>query len=109
MKFIESQSWRALQQRMRAKLEGHTKLDLICARRHKVSAAESREEVIQRFLVRDVERRKPQRHLGVLSAQQIVRADTEIKQMARRDTWRIAVVVLLAVGRDYQTQSAAIS
>src|SRR3989442_7834209 len=44
-------------------LEVHTKLDLIGARCHEVRPAESREEVIQRFLVRDIERGKPQRHL----------------------------------------------
>src|SRR2546425_3167060 len=88
-------------------LEVHTKLDLIGARCHEVRPAESREEVIQRFLVRDIERGKPQRHLRMLSAQQVVSAYAEIEEMTRRDTWRIVVVVRCAICRNTHSQGAA--
>ena len=61
------------------KLERHSQLNLKCARSHKVSPAESREEVIQRYLVGDIDGRKPQRHLFMVRAEQIVRSNAHVE------------------------------
>ena len=62
--------------------------------------AERRKKVIEGHLVGDVDGRKPQGQLLAIRAEQIVRPNTEIEEVARGDTWRISIIVLCAISRD---------
>src|SRR6267378_4593049 len=57
----------------------------IRARRHKMRAAERRQEVIKRNLVRQVDHCEAQAPLVAIRVEQIVVPDAEIKQVTRRD------------------------
>ena len=76
-------------------------LHLIRARRDEVGAAERRQEVVERFLVREVDDAEPHAHLGLVAVEQVVDAEAEIEQMARRNSRRIGHIVFRAVRRDH--------
>jgi hypothetical protein len=65
-------------------------------------------EVVKRFLVRQVKNCKAQSQFCVLSAQEVVRAGTEIKQMTRRYARGIVIVLRGAVCRNAYAQRTAI-
>ena|SRR5438034_7000152 len=75
------------------RLEVEAHLCRIRARRHKMRAAERRQEVIKRNFVRQVDHCKAQAPLVAISVEQVVVPDAEIKQVTRRDAGRIAIVV----------------
>src|SRR5205085_11676769 len=67
--------------------ERHTKLHLVSSGRHEVRARKRRQEVVERFPVRQVDHAEPQLHLrSRRGVQQIVHADAEVEQMPRRDS-----------------------
>lgn len=66
------------------------------ARRHIVRAAEGRKEVVQRFLVGDVDHGQCQAPTVVIPVEQIVVAYRQVEQIARSDALWIVVVVLRA-------------
>ena len=84
-------------------------LDGFGARGDEVRAAEGREEVIQRFLVGQVDDGEAQAPLVAVAVEEIVVADGEIEEIARCDARRILVVVFGAVGGDFNTRCAASS
>ena len=71
-------------------------------------AAKRREKVIERHLVRDVNGRKPQGQFLVFCAEQVIRTDAKVKEIARSNTRRIGIVVLSAVSRNAYAQSTAV-
>src|SRR3989442_7270531 len=74
-------------------LEVESHLGGIRARRHKMRAAERRQEVIKRNFVRQVDHCEAQAPLVAISVEQIVVPDAEIKQVTRSDAGRIVIVV----------------
>ena len=77
-----------------------TDLSLETARRNEMRAAEGGQEIVKRLFVRQVDRRQPQRHPLVLGAKQVIRADAQVKQVARCDPRRVVIIVLGAVRRN---------
>ena len=73
-----------------------------------MSAAESREKVIQRLLIRQIRCREPQRHFRMIGAQHVVGGHADVKKIPRRYSWWIAVIICRAVRRNAQAQGAAI-
>jgi hypothetical protein len=73
-----------------------------------VRPAERRKKIIEGHLVGDVEGRKSQGELLAIRAEQIVRPNTEIEEVARGDTWRIGVVVFSAISGDAYSQRSVI-
>jgi len=69
-------------------------------RRHKVCAAERRQEVIKRRLVGQVDHRKAQTPLEAVAMKQIVVTGADIEQVARRDAWRIVIVIFRSGSRE---------
>ena len=69
-------------------------------RRHVVRTAEGGEEVVERRLVGQVDDCKAQAPLVTVSVEQVVLANTGIKQAARRDALRVVVIVFLPWRRD---------
>ena len=67
----------ALYQSARLKSNSHLRLE--SSWRYEVRAAKSREEVIQRFLVRQVDSRQPQAHLRVFRAEQVVGSNAGVE------------------------------
>src|SRR5579862_2703236 len=65
-------------------------------RRDVMRPAERRQKVVQRVVVRHVDRLKSQTPLEAVPAKQIVVAHRHIKQIPRRDARRIMVVILRA-------------
>jgi hypothetical protein len=72
-----------------------------------VGPAEGGEEVVQGRAIGDVDRGQLQTPLVSITVKQIVVTDCNIKEMARRDTRRILVVVL-SPGRRYLDQGRAV-
>ena len=70
--------------------------------------AERRKKVVEGYLVRDVDGGKPQSQFLAIRAEQIIRPDTEIKEVARSDSRRIGVVVLSAISRNAYPQRPSI-
>jgi len=70
-----------------------TELYRFSARRNIVSAAECREEVVERFLVGQIDNRKAQAPLVVVPVKQVVVADGEVEQIPGLDARRIMVIV----------------
>jgi hypothetical protein len=62
-------------------------------RRDIVRAAEGGEKIVQRHLVRQVNRRQPQAPLVVLTAEEVVVPHAEIKKVSRRNPLRIVIVI----------------
>jgi hypothetical protein len=62
-----------------AGLESPTQLQLVRPRGHEMCAAEGREEVVQRILVRQVDDAEPHAELGLVAAEQVVGAETEVE------------------------------
>ena len=60
-----------------------------------VRSAEGREEVVQRVLVRDVDRGQVEVHLVVFLMEDVVLAKRCVEKVARRDARRVMVVILL--------------
>src|SRR5262249_42842731 len=87
-------------------LEVETQLHRLAPWRHEVRSAERRQEVVERFLVRQVDHRESQAPLVAIAAEQVVVADADIEQMSWRDAWRILVVVLGTVGRNLDSRRA---
>ena len=81
-------------------LERHARLNLENSWRDEVCAAKGREEVIQSDLIENVNAGESESQLLVLSAKQVVGADTEIEEMTGSNPRRISIVVLLTIGRD---------
>ena len=69
---------------------------------------ERRKKVVEGHLVGDVDGRKPQSQFLAIRAEQIIRPDTEIKEVARSDSRRIGVVVLSAISRNAYPQRPSI-
>ena len=67
-------------------------------------AAECRQEVVQRFGIRDVHDAEADPQLRAVAVQQVVGADAEVEEMARGDACRVIEIVLGAVGGDAQTR-----
>src|SRR2546423_3633747 len=82
-------------------------LTLEGARADEVRAAEGREEVVERLLVRQVDGREAERHLRVLCAQEVVGSGAQVEEVARGDARRVRVVVLCPVRGNPHAQSAA--
>ena len=58
----------------------HAEVDLIGARRDEVRSAERREEVVERFLVGQVDHAEPQRTFGSVAVEQVVDAEAEVER-----------------------------
>ena len=56
--------------------------------------AERGQEIIKRNLVGDVNRGHAEAPLVLVAAKQIVIAHCNVEQVARRDSWRIVIVIL---------------
>lgn len=69
-----------------------------------VRAAERREEIVQREFVRDVDRGEADAPLVAVAVEQVVVADGHVKQVPRRNSLRI-VVVVFRVRRRYFHQA----
>ena len=90
---------------IRQRLESYPCLDLERARRYEMRAAKRRKKVIESNLIEDVSAGESQSKFLVLCSQQVVRPNTEIEKMTRRNTRRISVVILSTVGGNTYTQS----
>ena len=90
------------------RLEGDPQLKLYRPRGHEVSPAESRQEVIERDPVSDIDRGKPQRQPGALGPQQVVGAEADIKQVSRRNSRRVGIAILCAFDGKAHSQRAAV-
>ena len=64
------------------------------ARRQVMRAAERRQEVIERVLVRQIDRRQLQADFVLVASEHVVVSDRKIKDMPGRNAWRVLVVVL---------------
>ena len=80
---------------------------MIRTRRHEVRAAERREEVIERFLVGQVDDAEPDAQLRAGRVEQIIHAEAEIEEMPRRDSRWVVHVVLGAVRGNDETLGPA--
>jgi hypothetical protein len=69
------------------------KLGRVGTRRQKVRAAERRQEIIKRNLIGDVNRSHTEAPFAV-AAKNIVIANRDVEQVARRDPGRIVIVIL---------------
>ena len=78
-------------------LEVEAQFQRFGARRHEVRAAERGEEVVQRFFVGQIDHREAQAPLVAVAVEEIVMADGQVEQIARRNSRRILVVVLGSV------------
>lgn len=63
------------------------------ARSYIVGAAEGREEVVQGVLVGDIDGCQIEINLVALGVEEVVFAEGGVKQVPRRDAWRVLVVV----------------
>src|SRR5207249_7089413 len=80
--------------------ERYAKLNLVRSRRDEVGPAECRKEVVQRFLVRQVDDAHAHTELGLLSVQDVVDADAQIEEMSWRDPRRVCHIVRRTLGGD---------
>ena len=80
-------------------------LELHGPRRHEVRAAERRQEVVERVLVRQVDHGEPGADLRPARVEQVVHTDPEVEQVARRDAGRIVDVVFGAFGGNLRAAS----
>src|SRR5271166_4207823 len=71
-------------------------------RRHVMRAAEGRKKVVQRVLVGDVDGRQLQADFVLVAMKHIVVSHGNVEETARRNAWRILVVVLRIWGRHLQ-------
>src|SRR5579862_9254957 len=67
-----------------------------------MGAAERRQEVVERIFIRDVDRRELQAYLVFVAMKNIVVTHSEVKQISRRDAWRIVIVILRPGCRDLE-------
>src|ERR1700674_5485302 len=79
-------------------LEMKTEFGRQGTRRYEVRAAKRGKEVVQRFLVRYIDGRDAQAPLVAVTMEQVVLAYAHVKQVARRDSRWILVVIFGAVG-----------
>lgn len=68
--------------------------------------AESGQEVIQRIIVRQVNRRQLEAPLILVALEQIIEPQRQVEQVARGDAGRV-VVVVLGIGRRYLDERRA--
>ena len=68
--------------------------------RNIVRTAEGRKEVIERFLVRQIDHRYSGAELVLVAVEDVVVPHANVEEIARRDSRRVVVVVLCARGRD---------
>ena len=79
----------------------------IHTRRYEMRARKSRLEIVQRDFVRDVGDGEPGGDVSaILVPKQMIRAQTDVENMARSDTRRIVIVVRRALSRYLQTGRA---
>lgn len=78
------------------------------SRRDEMRAAESRIEIIERDFVGYIDKTQTRRQFYFFRSQNIVRAETQIEQMTRRDARRIRVVVFHACRRNADARRAEI-
>src|SRR5579872_7434690 len=81
-------------------LEVESQLPGYGSRRYIVRAAESRKEVVKCILVGQVNDRELCADLVFVAVQQVVVSDRHVKEMSRRDTGRILVVILSTRSRN---------
>ena len=63
-------------------------------------STESREEVVERILVGQVNDRELRADFVFIAVEQVVVPDRHVKEMSRRNAWRIFVVVLRSRSRN---------
>jgi hypothetical protein len=68
-------------------------------RRNIVRAAKGRKEVVERKMVRKVDDGQSRTHFVFVSMEHVVMADRHVEKVARRDPWRLVVVVFGVWGR----------
>src|SRR5207249_5269315 len=88
--------------------ERYAKLNLVRSGRDEVGSAECRQEVVQRFLVRQVDNAHAHTELGLLSVQEVVDADSQIEQMSWRDPWRVRHIVRRALSGNVKSCSTEV-
>ena len=82
----------------RLKVETH--LGRVGSRRNEMGSTESREEVVERDLVGQIDNREAQAPLIAISVEEIVFAHRHIKQIPRFDSRWIQIIVFLAWSRN---------
>ena len=81
--------------------EVETDFSAECARRDIVGSTECGNEVVERFLVRQIDDREAETPLvAVAVVKEVVLANREVEQVARQDAWRVVVVIFGPGGRD---------
>ncbi len=89
-------------------LERPADLRLIAARLDPMGAAEGREEIIERRLVREVQNREPNGGAEALGVKEIFGAESEVDYMAGSGPRRIVVIVLGSGSKDVNPGGAVI-
>ena len=79
------------------------------ARRHEVRPAERGQEVVERGLVCQVDDREAQAPFVMVTVEEVVFADTDVKEVARGDTRGIVVIVLCPRRRDLEQRGTVLS
>lgn len=77
------------------------------ARAYEMRTAERRKEVVQGFLVGQVDDREAQAPLVTIAVEEVVVADGQVEKVPRCDARRILIVVLGAVGGNVDARGAA--
>ncbi len=85
---------------VKAQLPGHR------PRTDEVRSAKRGEKVVERFLVGDIDDRHSRAPPKAIAVKQVVVSQGNVEQIARRDAWRVLVIVLGAIGRDADPDSA---
>ena len=110
--FLLVGEWRRMDDRTRREIHHRSKNQSYLRReragRDEVGAAESREEVIERVFVGQVDRRQAQGQALVVGTQQIFGSEAQIEQMSRRDAGRVVVIVHGPVRRNPHAGGAAV-
>ena len=89
-------------------LEHQADLALVRPRRDEMCAAERGQEVIKRDVVCEVDNGESRHDAVVLSVEEVLGTDGDIKQMPGRDTWRIMVRIRGARGWDTESDRTVV-
>ena len=65
-----------------------------------MGSAKRRFKIVEGDLIRKVQQTDPRRQFDLVGSQYIITAETDVKQVTRRDPRRVSVVVFRAIGRN---------
>ena len=86
--------------------EGIPKTDRHTSWRQEVGTGKSRQEVVQRLNISQIDNLDPQSHLLVAKVNQIVYSCGDIDGVANRDSWRMCVVIFGSGRRNTDSRRA---